>query len=87
MKFQNISIHGSKVMLCTRKRDERTKERTYKPEAKWPPTFFKDHNLQYRPGPPAEFRRVSMRCLSHWSGQQQHLLQWLQALGAVGSSA
>ena len=33
-------------------------------------------------GPPAEFRRVSMRRLSHWSGQQQHLLQWLQALGA-----
>ena len=32
-------------------------------------------------GPPAEFRRVSMRRLSHWSGQQQHLLQWLQALG------
>ena len=24
MIFQNISIHGSKVMLCTRKRDERT---------------------------------------------------------------
>ena len=22
MKFQNISVHGSKVMLCTRKRDE-----------------------------------------------------------------
>ena len=33
-------------------------------------------------GPPAEFRRVSMHRLSHWSGQQQHLLQWLQALGA-----
>ena len=35
MKFQNISIHGSKVMLCTRKRDERTNvtnERTNKPE-------------------------------------------------------
>ena len=31
---------------------------------------------------PAEFRGVSMRLLSHWSGQQQHLLQWLQALGA-----
>ena len=30
----------------------------------------------------SEFRRVSMRHLSHWSGQQQHLLQWLQALGA-----
>ena len=29
-----------------------------------------------------QFRRVSMLCLSHWSGQQQHLLQWLQALGA-----
>ena len=42
----------------------------------------KDCNLQYRTGPPAEFRGVSMRCLSHWSGQQQHLLQWLQALGA-----
>ena len=35
-----------------------------------------------RPGPPAEFKRVSMHCLSHWSGQQQHLLQRLQALGA-----
>ena len=39
-------------------------------------------DLRYGTGPPAEFRRVSMRCLSHWSGQQQHLLQWLQALGA-----
>ena len=42
----------------------------------------KDHDLLYGIGPPAEFRRVSMRCQSHWSGQQQHLLQWLQALGA-----
>ena len=41
----------------------------------------KDHDLRYGTGPPAEFRRVSMCCLSHWSGQQQHLLQWLQALG------
>ena len=41
-----------------------------------------DHDLWYRPGPPAEFRRVSMCRLSHWSGQQQHLLQGLQALGA-----
>ena len=24
MKFQNSSIHGSKVMLCIKKRDERT---------------------------------------------------------------
>ena len=42
----------------------------------------KDHDLRYGTGPPTEFRWVSMRCLSHWSGQQQHLLQWLQALGA-----
>ena len=42
----------------------------------------KDYDLRYRTGPPAEFRRVSMYRLSHWSGQQQHLLQWLQALGA-----
>ena len=46
----------------------------------------KDHDLQYGTGPPAEFRRVSMCRLSRWSGQQQHLLQWLlqwlQALGA-----
>ena len=42
----------------------------------------KDHDLRYGTGPPAEFRQVSMRCLSHWSGQQQHLLQWLQALSA-----
>ena len=41
-----------------------------------------DHDLRYGPGPPAEFRWVSMRGLSHWSGQQQHLLQWLQALDA-----
>ena len=42
----------------------------------------KDYDLWYRTGPPAEFRQVSMRRLSQWSGQQQHLLQWLQALGA-----
>ena len=43
----------------------------------------KDHDMQYRPGPPAEFRHVSMHHLSHWSRQQQHLLQWLQALGTL----
>ena len=40
----------------------------------------KDHDLWYGPGPPPEFRRVSMCHLSHWSGQQQHLLQWLQEM-------
>ena len=28
----------------------------------------KDHDLWYGAGSPAEFRRVPMRCLSHWSG-------------------
>ena len=42
----------------------------------------KDHDLRYGTGPLAEFRQVSMCHLSHLSGQQQHLLQWLQALGA-----
>ena len=37
----------------------------------------KDHDLWYRAGSPEEFRRVPMCCLSHWSGQQQHLLQRL----------
>ena len=41
----------------------------------------KDYDLRYGTGPPAEFRRVSMCRLSHWSGQQKHLLQRLQALG------
>ena len=42
----------------------------------------KDHDLCYRPGPTAEFRQVAVRSLSHWSGQQQHLLKQLQALSA-----
>ena len=42
----------------------------------------KGHDLWYRPGPLAEFRPIPMRCLSYSSRQQQHLLQWLQTLGA-----
>ena len=42
----------------------------------------KGHDLWYRSGPLAEFRRVPMRCLLYKSRQQQHLLQWLQTLGA-----
>ena len=42
----------------------------------------KGHDLWYRPGPLAEFRQITMRCLSYRSRQQQHLLQWLQTLGA-----
>ena len=53
--------------------EERTESKCRKDE---------DHDLRYGPGPPAEFRRVSMHYLSHWSVQQQHLLQRLQALGA-----
>ena len=44
MKFQNSSIHGSKVMLCIKKRDERTDERkdgrTDDTEAICPSNFF-----------------------------------------------
>ena len=51
-KFKIISIHGSKVMLCIKKGDERTggrtegradgrkDGRTYNPEAIWPSNFF-----------------------------------------------
>ena len=42
----------------------------------------KGHDLWYRSGPLAEFRRVFMRCLLYRKRQQQHLLQWLQTLGA-----
>ena len=52
---------------------ERTESKCWKDE---------DHDLRYGPGPPAEFRQVSMCRLSHWSGLQHHLLQRLQALGA-----
>ena len=39
MKFQNSSIHGFKVMLCIKKRDEQTDGRT-NPEAICPSNFF-----------------------------------------------
>ena len=54
MKFQNISVHGSKVMLCTKTRDKRmneqTNERTKKPEAICPPTFFKVGGIKKQDG-------------------------------------
>ena len=40
MKFQNSSIHGFKVMLCIKKRGERTDGRTDNPEAICPSNFF-----------------------------------------------
>ena len=40
MKFQNSSIHGFKVMLCIKKRDERKDGRTNNPEAICPSNFF-----------------------------------------------
>ena len=54
-------------------RGERTESKCRKDE---------DHDLWYGPGPLAEYRPVSKCRLSHWNGQQQHLLQWHQALGA-----
>ena len=57
MKFQNSSIHGFKVMLCIKKRaertDGRTEGRTNNPEAICPSNFFEvggikslQHNMQ-----------------------------------------
>ena len=41
MKFQNSSIHGFKVMLCIKKRDERTDGRTdEQPRSNMPSNFF-----------------------------------------------
>ena len=40
MKFQNSRIHGFKVMLCIKKRDERMDGRTNNPEAICPSNFF-----------------------------------------------
>ena len=59
-------------------------ERSNGEESKWRVNAIKTKimHLWYGPGPPAEFRRVSMFRLSHWSEKQQHLLQRLQALGA-----
>ena len=48
------------------------------------------YDLWYGPGPLAEFRRVSMCCLLHWSGQQQHPARAASTgctRNAVGSSA
>ena len=39
-KFQNISIYGSKVMLCIKKHDERTDGWMNNPEAICPSNFF-----------------------------------------------
>ena len=51
----------------------------------------KDHDLRYGTGPPAEFRGISMRRLSHWSGQQTASSAMAASIGctrnAVGSSA
>ena len=43
---------------------------------------IKCHGLcRYKPGIPAEFRRIPMGCLSYRNRQQQHLIQWLQTWG------
>ena len=41
MKFQNSSIHGFKVMLCIKKRDEQTEGRTTTQKQYAPPTSLK----------------------------------------------
>ena len=57
MKFQNSSIHGFKVMLCIKKRDERTDGRTEgrtdgrtnNPEAICPSNFFEVGGIKSLP--------------------------------------
>ena len=50
-KFQNSSMHGSKVMLYIKKRDERMDERTNTPEAFAPSTSSKlGHTYKLRHG-------------------------------------
>ena len=53
MKFQNSSIHGFQVMLCIKKRDERTEGRTdgrtNNPEAICPSNFFEVGGIKIRP--------------------------------------
>ena len=55
MKFQNSSIHGFKVMLCIKKRDERTDGRkdgrTNNPEAICPSNFFEVGGIMTMPDP------------------------------------
>ena len=48
-----------------------------------------DHDLRYGPGPPAEFRRVSMRCLLHWAATASSAMAASTGCtrNAVGSSA
>ena len=46
MKFQNSSIHGFKVMLCIKKREERTDGRTNNPEAICPSNFFEAGDIK-----------------------------------------
>ena len=59
MKFQNSSIHGFKVMLCIKKRDERTDGRTdgrtNNPEAICPSNFFEVGGIN-------KVRVVSLAC-------------------------
>ena len=69
MKFQNISIPGSKVMLCTRKRDEQTNEQTNErmheqmnkrmnrqARSNMPPNFFQSWGHKYISSGPHSFR-------------------------------
>ena len=54
MKFQNSSLHGFKVMLYIKKRDERTEGRTdgwtNNPEAICPSNFFEVGGINIKKG-------------------------------------
>ena len=63
MKFQNSSIHGFKVMLCIKKRDERTEGRTNNPEAICPSNFFEVGDIKSTHNIPLLIQRACLRNL------------------------
>ena len=46
MKFQNISIYGSKVKLYTRKRDEQNKQMNRQARSNMAPNFFQSWGIK-----------------------------------------
>ena len=80
MKFQNSSIHGFKVTLCIKKRDERTDGRTdgrtNNPEAICPSNFFEVGGIKmFRISndllwPWANFAQISYEASLGWGNER-----------------
>ena len=69
----NLVIMAEALKECVRRLDLERSNGGERAESKC--RKDKDHDLCYRAD--SEFRQVPTCCLSHWSGQQQHLLQRL----------